>query len=127
MIAVDTTILSALVLEGRESARTLLLRDRSWVAPRLWRTEFRGILVGWMRGGRLTLEGALERIELAVEVMEGGEHEVPWDEPLRLAAKGGISPAEGEFVALALGLGIPLYSDNAGLRTAFPGVVRRLG
>jgi hypothetical protein len=127
LIAVDTTVLSALILQGREPARNLLLRDRTWVAPRLWRTEFRGLLMGWVRGGRLSLQGALERMELAVEVMAGGEHEVPWDEPLRLATASGITPAEGEFVALARALGLPLHSDNPSLRAAFPHLVRPLG
>lgn len=124
MIAVDTTILSALILQGRDDAAALLLLDRNWVAPRYWRTEFRKTLRDCVRAGTLSLEGALERMELALEVMDGGEHEVPWDEPLRLALESGREPGEMEYVALALALGIPLYSNDASLRRAFPRVVR---
>lgn len=127
MIAVDTTVLTALLVEGREAPRALLLRDRNWVAPRLWRTQFRRMLVAGVRAGLLTLESALERMELAVEVMEGGEYEVPWDEPLRLALRPGGSPEAMEFVALARGLGVPLYSDDPWLRTTFPALVRPVG
>ena len=47
MIVVDTNILAYLYLPGdfTERAEALLAKDADWVAPTLWRSEFRNILV----------------------------------------------------------------------------------
>ncbi len=47
MIAVDTNIIVYLMVPGEntESAKLLLIKDSMWVAPVLWRSEFRNVLV----------------------------------------------------------------------------------
>ena len=42
MIAVDTNVVAYLFLRGEFAARAeaWLMRDRDWVAPKLWRSEF---------------------------------------------------------------------------------------
>ena len=55
MIVVDTDVISYFWIQmetGRSGdART---RDSVWVAPRLWRSEFRNVLRGYMAGGYMT-------------------------------------------------------------------------
>ena len=51
MIVVDTNVLAYLYLPSdfTLAAEKLLLNDPQWVAPHLWRSEFRNILAGYMR------------------------------------------------------------------------------
>ena len=57
---VDSNILAYLLLPGEFTARAewLFTSDPDWIAPDLWRSEFRNILAGYMRRGLLNLEQA---------------------------------------------------------------------
>ena len=51
MIVVDTNIISYLYISGERSQQSedLLSFDPNWVAPILWRSEFRNILAQYLR------------------------------------------------------------------------------
>ncbi|MGK7895136.1 MAG: VapC toxin family PIN domain ribonuclease, partial [Xenococcus sp. (in: cyanobacteria)] len=51
MIVADTNVIAYLFLQGErtEQAETLLLFDSEWIAPYLWRSEFRNILALYIR------------------------------------------------------------------------------
>ncbi len=57
---VDSNILAYLLLPGEFTARAewLFTSDPDWIAPDLWRSEFRNTLAGYMRRGLLNLEQA---------------------------------------------------------------------
>ena len=51
MIVVDTNVLAYLYLPGEQTldAKSLFQREPEWVAPPLWRSEFRNILAAYVR------------------------------------------------------------------------------
>jgi len=130
VIVVDTNVLVHLHLsnEGRDaaSAEELLASDPDWVAPVLWRSEFRNALATQLRWGRLTLGQAL-RIQGEVEdLMSGSEYDVDSDTVLRIAEASGCSAYDCEYVALARGLGCSLATRDDQILHAFPEVAVRL-
>ena len=61
MIVVDVNVLAYLLIPGRytNSAEQLLEADSHWVAPRLWRSEFRNVLSTYVRSNLLELADAV--------------------------------------------------------------------
>jgi predicted nucleic acid-binding protein len=94
-------------------------KDSNWVAPTLWRSEFRSALAAYMRRGLLTLPEAIAKTEAAESLMNGREHQVGSRELLRLAADSGCSAYDCEHVSLAQDLGIRLVTTDAELLTKF--------
>lgn len=122
MIVVDTNILAYLTIPGeRQSAAAALLdQEPEWAAPYLWRSEFRNILIGYLRRGAYSAEQLLgmER-EAAVRLFDS-EYQVDSRTVLELARKSGCTAYDCEFVALALDLGIPLVTMDRQILKAFP-------
>ena len=127
MIVADTNVIAYLLMPGdfTEQARTAYETDPNWVAPLLWRSELRNVLVTAVRERQLPLHRAIELMKLAIELMRHGEYEVQSEEVLRLAEESGCSAYDCEFVALSKELRIPLVTADKRLAKAFgPGVVR---
>ena len=122
MIVVDTNVLAYLYLPGEHTshAEALLERDPGWVAPVLWRSEFRNILAGYMRRRALTFEQAREVQAEAESLLSGSEHEVDSQHVLELVRDSDCSAYDCEFVALAMKLGAKLVTMDARLLRAFP-------
>lgn len=122
MIVVDTNIIAYLHLVGEftERAETLLSKDPEWVAPVLWRSEFRNLLAGYMRRKTLTFEDARELQGEAESLMAGSEHEVDSQSVLELVRDTECSAYDCEFVALAMRLGVKLVTADSKLLKAFP-------
>ena len=122
MIVVDTNVLAYLYLPGKfsEAAEQLLLRDSDWVAPRLWRSEFRNVLATYIRNGLVSYDAALSIHRKAEAIVAGVEYDVSAADVLRLANDSGCSAYDCEFVALAIHLDVKLVSGDARLCKAFP-------
>jgi len=60
MIVVDTNIIAYLYLQGEHTAQAekVLQKDSEWMAPPLWRSEFRNVLAFYLRQGHLLLDDA---------------------------------------------------------------------
>lgn len=112
MIAVDTNIIIYLYLSGERSDQTqrLLRKDPHWVAPLLWRSEFRNVLALYLRKGFLDLQAAQQIMDEALALMRGREYEVASSVVLTLASKSRCSAYDCEFVALAQDLGVELVT-----------------
>ena len=121
MIVVDTDIIASLLMPGpqAEHAKKAYAADPEWVAPMLWRSEFRNILNTAVRQHGLPQSQAKELMEVATELMWNGEYEPRPDRILELAGESGCSAYECEFVALAAELGVPLVTADRRLSQAF--------
>ena len=121
MIVVDANILVYHAIEPAQQqalvakART---RDRQWIAPELWRSEFRNALLGYLRHGLMSLPEALDArvdAELAVTTRRVSAVDV-----LELGASSRASAYDLEYVALARALRILLVTADRPLSHAFP-------
>ena len=122
MIVVDTNVIVYLFLTGEHSelSERLLKHDPEWVAPRLWRSEFRNVLTLYLRKKLLGLADSLEILEQAEQLMSDSEFELPSAPVMQLAEKSGCSAYDCEFVALARYFRVPLATNDGALLRAFP-------
>lgn len=122
MIVVDSNVVAYLYLPGDHTAKAeaLLEQDPDWVAPLLWRSEFRNILAGYMRRKTLSFEAARELQLEAESLLAAGEHEVDSRLVLELVRDSDCTAYDCEFVALAVMLGVKLVTMDAKLLKAFP-------
>lgn len=123
MIVVDTNVIAYLLLSGERTAQAeaLLRYDAQWLAPRLWRSEFRNVLAVYLRRQILALDEILAIVAEAEALLHGREYEVPAFRVLQLVARCDCSAYDCEFVALAQGLDLPLVTSDTQILRAFPG------
>ena len=122
MIVVDTNVIAYLLLGGAKTpqARRALQKNPAWVAPLLWRSEFRNVLAAHLRQGVLSLADALEAMGEAEALLRGAEYHVESRRVLDLVAASTCSTHDCEFVALAQALGVPLVTSDAQVLRSFP-------
>jgi predicted nucleic acid-binding protein len=122
MIVVDTNVVAYLYLRGEFAAQAeaWLKSDRDWVAPMLWRSEFRNVLAGCLRRKQLTFESALEVQREAQALLTGNEHEVDSQRVLELVRDSDCSAYDCEFVSVAMRLGAKLLTADRKVLKAFP-------
>lgn len=123
MIAVDTNVIAYLFLRGEFSAQAeaWLRDDREWVAPVLWRSEFRNLLAGYLRRKQLTFDLVREIQREAQAILIGNEHEVDSERVLELVRDSDCSAYDCEFVSIAMRLGVKLLTADKKVLKAFPG------
>jgi predicted nucleic acid-binding protein len=122
MIIVDTNILLYLFLKNDRSpyAERAFRKDPGWLAPLLWRSEFRNVLAFYIRRGLISLADSIEIIELAERLMKDREYEAQSHLVLQLAVSSGCSAYDCEFVALAKDLRLPLLTADRQVLERFP-------
>ena len=122
MIVADTNLIAYLLLDGEHTttAEQVLDSDSHWIAPLLWRSEFRNVLALYLSEKLLTLEQAVRFLEFSEILMEGREYTLASEAILELATNSGCSAYDCEFVALARRKGIPLVTSDRRVLKAFP-------
>lgn len=122
MIVVDTNIIGYLYLSSDRSvqAEQALLKDARWVAPVLWRCEFRNVLALYIRKNILSLDDAIRILEEASTLMQTNEYEVASLQVMQLVTESTCSAYDCEFVALAKDLNIPLVTVDKKILEQFP-------
>lgn len=122
MIVADTNTIAYLLIAGErtEQAKQAFRKDPDWVAPLLWRSEFRSVIALCLRRGFVSLAQALQLTEQAETLMYGGECEVTSSRVLSLVAASQCSAYDCEFVALAQDLAVPLVTSDNRILSEFP-------
>lgn len=122
MIVADTNIISYLLLptDYSEKASQLYRLDPDWVAPELWRSEFRNVLALYLRQNILSLTEALALQEEAESLMADREFTLPSVAVMNLVASSSCSAYDCEFVALARQLAVKLVTQDKKLLREFP-------
>ncbi len=122
MIVVDTNVICYRWLSSSNSAaaETALAKDPHWIAPLLWRSEFRNIVALAIRKRALTVHAAQEIMRKAEASFEGGEFAVSSDAVLQLVASSNCTAYDCEFVALAQDLRVPFVTADRQVLAAFP-------
>jgi predicted nucleic acid-binding protein len=122
MIVVDTNTIVYLFIPGErtEQARKALRKDSEWIAPLLWRSEFRNVLTTYLHQNHLTLSQALRIMQEAESLMQDGEYEVTSLQVLSLASISDCSAYDCEFIALGQDLGVPVVTSDRKVLKTFP-------
>ncbi len=124
MIVADTNIISYLFLPTvySERASQLYKIEPEWAAPSLWRSEFRNVLVLYLRQKIVTLAEALVLQDEAEALMTDQEFTVTSLQVLTLTDSSTCSAYDCEFVALAKQLSVKLVTQDKKILREFPEV-----
>jgi predicted nucleic acid-binding protein len=122
VIVVDTNTVAYLLLEGERTplAQRAFRKDPEWIAPLLWRSEFRSLLGLYLRKGMLSLPETVQVMAEAEDLLDGREFQVTSERVLSLLAAASCSAYDAEFVTLAEESGVPLLTSDRRLLEAFP-------
>jgi len=124
VIVVDTNVICYRWIASPHgaAAEAALAKDPDWIAPVLWRSEFRNVLATAIRRKALTIEAAKEIARKAEASFEGCEFAVSSDTVLYFVATSGCTAYDCEFVALADVQQVPLVTVGRQILEAFPKV-----
>ena len=122
MIVVDTNVIASLWVPNDmdEMSYKILEKDADWIAPLLWRSEFRNVLAIYLRADILEFSIALQVIEEAEQLMGSKEFEVNSTQVLSLVSDSSCSSYDCEFVALADDLDVKLVTFDKNILKKFP-------
>ena len=122
MIVADASLIAGLCIDGGQTAlaEAVLEQDAVWVAPVLWRSEFRNVLAKCLADGLMDLEASLVSLQMAEEAVAGREYAVDSRSVLELAARSKCTAYDCEYVALAQDLDVPLVTADKQILRAFP-------
>lgn len=122
MIVVDTNIIAHFWLpsDNSELCDRLFQQDPNWVAPLLWKSEFRNVVLQYLRKGFISLPEALQITEKAENQMKDREFHVNSIKVYDLANQSGCTSYDSEFISLADDLDIKLVTLDRKLLRSFP-------
>ncbi|VAW68299.1 hypothetical protein MNBD_GAMMA10-2842 [hydrothermal vent metagenome] len=126
MIVVDTNIISYLYITGSRSQQSedLLSFDSNWLAPILWRSEFRNVLAQYLRKKILNVDEILLIIQQAEKLLSDHEYEISSAHIMQLVQNSQCSAYDCEFIALAQYLDTPLITADKKILREFPDIAQ---
>ena len=124
MIVVDSNIVAARNLTSSltSEAKQVEEKDPIWIVPVLWRYEFQNILASAIRAKQIKPEQALNIWERVSTILIENECEPSASKVIDLVAQYGITAYDGQFIAVALEMGIPCVTEDRELQEKFPGI-----
>jgi predicted nucleic acid-binding protein len=124
VIVVDRNVICYRWMSSPNSAaaETALAKDPHWIAPLLWRSEFRNVVTLAIRKRALTIDAAQEIMRKAEASFERCEFAVSSDAVLRLVARSNCTAYDCEFVALADAERVRLVTADRQILKEFPEV-----
>lgn len=123
MITVDTNVLVHLWLPSDKTAisEKIYQLDADWIAPVLWRSEYRNVVFMYIRRG-VSLNDGMEAIKRAENLMKENEFQVSSEEVMKLAFESGCTTYGCEFVHIAKTRSVPLITFDSQVLRSFPDV-----
>ena len=124
MIVADTNVISYLLLPTSftEAAEILFARDSDWVAPPLWKSDFRNVLALYIRKQLITLKSAIYVQEQAETIVMSESFTGMSKRVLGLTDQSECSSYDCEFVALAQHFHSPLVTQDKKVKREFPDI-----
>lgn len=124
MIVADTNTIAYLYLPTIYTAdvEAVLEKDPHWIAPLLWRSEFRNILALYIRKNMIDLDTANQMQAQAERQLSGNEYTVNSTNVLAHAKESGCSAYDCEFISVAKSLNLKLITADKKLIAAFPSI-----
>ncbi|MDR9417935.1 type II toxin-antitoxin system VapC family toxin [Gracilimonas sp.] len=126
MIVVDTNILAHFWLPSysTELCDALFQKDPEWVAPILWRSEFRNVLTLYIRKELIDLFQALLIMEKAEQQMNDKQFQVNSVQVLQHVNQSTCSSYDCEFVSLAKELDLALVTMHKKILQEFSEIAK---
>ena len=114
MIVADTNLIAYFLIKSdfTPDAHAVYQKDYEWIAPLLWRSELRNVLIQSLRHALLSLDEILHVMQRAEGLMRDSSYQMDSSRILQLAANSGCSAYDCEFVVLARDLGVPLVTSD---------------
>ena len=124
MIVVDSNIIAARNLTSSLTsvAKQVEEKDPVWIVPVLWRYEFQNILASAIKAKQIKPEQALDTWEKVSKILIENECELSASKVIDLVTQYGITAYDGQFIAVALEMGIPCLTEDRELQDKFPGI-----
>jgi len=124
MIVVDSNIVTARNLTSTltSKAEQVEEKDPVWIVPVLWRYEFQNLLATAIKAKQIKPEQALDIWEKVSKILVENECEPSASKVIDLVAQYGITAYDGQFIAVALEMGIPCVTEDRELQEKFPGI-----
>lgn len=124
MIVVDSNIIAARNLTSTltTKAEKVEQKDPVWVAPLLWRYEFQNILATAIKAKQITSEQALGVWQRVSAILMENESEPSAVRVIEVVTHYGITAYDGQFIALAMEMGILCVTEDLELQEKFPGI-----
>lgn len=124
MIVVDSNIIAARNLTSVLSAKAERVeqKDPGWIVPVLWRYEFQNILATAIKTRQIKPEQALDVWKRVFGILIENESEPSPAKVIDLVNQYGIAAYEGQFIALAMEMGIQCVTEDRELQGKFPNI-----
>jgi predicted nucleic acid-binding protein len=124
MIVVDSNIITArnLTTSLTSKAKQVEEKDPVWIVPVLWRYEFQNILASAIKVQQIKPEQALDVWEKVSRILMENECEPSPSKVIDLVAQYGITAYDGQFIAVALEMGVPCVTEDQELQEKFAGI-----
>lgn len=124
MIVVDTNVITHFLLPSDHSAHCVRVHeiDPHWIAPSLWLSEFRNVLLMYTRKRLINSDKAMELLDFAEKMFQDSTYDVSSKAIMRLAGKSSCSAYDLEFVSLAIEMDVPLVTMDKEILREFPKV-----
>ncbi len=121
MIVADANLIAYFAIHTEYSAKAeaVCAEDPIWVAPLLWRSEFRNTLLKYLLHEGMSFDLGMASLRLAEEAIAGREYTVDSRKVLELAMQSKCSAYDCEYVALAMDLDVPLVTTDKQVLKAF--------
>ena len=128
MIVADSNLIAyfSIYTEHSTLAEAVFAADSIWIAPLLWRSEYRATLMKYINYAGMNFETAVSSLRVAEETIAGREYAVDARRVLELAIQSKCSAYDCEYVALAQDLGVPLVTADRQVLRAFPKIALSL-
>jgi predicted nucleic acid-binding protein len=122
MKVVDTNVIAYFFIEGTQTkhARILFEEDSYWIAPVLWRSEFRSILALYLKKKYINAFQMRAIMRKAEELLNGNEYYIPSNQIFDLVEHSNCSAYDCEFIALARDTGEKLITSDKQILKEFP-------
>jgi predicted nucleic acid-binding protein len=124
MIVVDSNIIAARNLTSSltSKAKQVEEKDPVWIVPVLWRYEFQNILATAIKAKQIKPEKALEVWDKISKALIENECEPSPSKIIDLVAQYGLTAYDGQFIAVALEMGVSFVTEDRELEEKFPGI-----
>jgi len=124
MIVVDSNIVTARNLTSSLTSIAQQVEEKNpvWIVPVLWRYEFQNILATAIKAKQIKPEQALDIWEKVSKILVENECEPSASKVIDLVAQYGITAYDGQFIAVAMEMGIPCVTEDRELQEKFPGI-----